>query len=314
MAWRAYNTVNGQILGETSASGARPLDYQLDALGSVVGTIKTNGTLENTYRYAGYGQQVSKTGLGSDPKFLWVGGWGYRAGILIYIRARHYSQFIGSWASIDPLWPHEPQYCYVSGIVASIADPSGTQGTWTGPSPQCACGHPDKVVNFKGSPERYKCYLKACKEYCQEVRRRDIDMVNLARTLCPQGGTVSGLTNAAKCRATNSQYPVCTSKSNYTNWSYCGPKVCGANGSLSNTDDDGNPANANQGNWPYPIVQLPWLNAPGAPIRIPEACNIGGENCCVECRMRVCCKEMGDLDLLIRGMFKQWKKCDATKT
>lgn len=126
MAWRAYNTVNGQILGETSSSGARPVDYQLDALGSVVGTIKTNGTLENTYRWAGYGQQVSKTGIGSDPTFQWVGGWGYRkTDALSYVRRRHLAQKHASWSSVDSFWPYQPQLRYAHSSPVSYADASG---------------------------------------------------------------------------------------------------------------------------------------------------------------------------------------------
>ncbi|MCC7433563.1 MAG: hypothetical protein IT363_02690 [Methanoregulaceae archaeon] len=138
MAWRAYNTVNGQILGETSSSGARPLDYELDALGSVVGTIKTNGTLENTYRYAGYGQQVNKTGLGSDPRFLWVGSWGYRSSGLVYVRERTYTAQSGRWTAIDPMWPLEPSYGYASASPATFADPSGLSIWWIGCHAPCA--------------------------------------------------------------------------------------------------------------------------------------------------------------------------------
>ncbi len=126
MAWRAYNTVNGQILGETSATEARPVDYLTDALGSIVATA-SKGTIQNTYRYAGYGQQVSKTGTGSDPKFLWVGGWGYRVGMFTYVRARHYHAVSGAWSTVDLLWPEELAYSYVFAAVTVFVDPEGFQ-------------------------------------------------------------------------------------------------------------------------------------------------------------------------------------------
>lgn len=123
MAWRAYNTVNGQLLGETASTGARPLDYQLDALSSVVGTIKANGTLENTYRYAGYGQHVSKTGTGPDPNFLWVGGWGYRASsLMIYVRERSLPTTFCYWTSVDVLWPNQGKYAYCNQNPAAHVD------------------------------------------------------------------------------------------------------------------------------------------------------------------------------------------------
>lgn len=122
MAFTGYNTVNGLILGEVSdASGSLPKDYLTDALGSVVATV-VNGAVQNTYRHAGYGQQVSKTGGGADPKYLWVGGWGYRQG---YVRRRRYLPSAGSWTSVDPLWPAEPQYAYSGSRPTSSIDPSG---------------------------------------------------------------------------------------------------------------------------------------------------------------------------------------------
>lgn len=66
-----YFTVNGRMIGE-STSGVRR-DYITDGLGSVVGTIKESGEVENTYRYKPYGGLLAKTGSAADPKFLWRG-------------------------------------------------------------------------------------------------------------------------------------------------------------------------------------------------------------------------------------------------
>ena len=72
-----YHTVNGQIIGETTA-GVRT-DYMVDALGSVTGTVNQSGQVVNTYRYKPYGALLAKTGTGADPKMGWVGSRGYRA-------------------------------------------------------------------------------------------------------------------------------------------------------------------------------------------------------------------------------------------
>lgn len=55
MAFKNYYTMNGQLIGESGPEGA--VDYQLDGLGSVIGTWRTRGTLQNQYRYLGYGQE-----------------------------------------------------------------------------------------------------------------------------------------------------------------------------------------------------------------------------------------------------------------
>jgi len=71
MAVTSYHTADGQILGQT-ASGVRT-QYLTDALGSVTETVADDGSVLNTYRYKPYGAQLAKTGVGADPKFLFVG-------------------------------------------------------------------------------------------------------------------------------------------------------------------------------------------------------------------------------------------------
>lgn len=135
MAWKAYNTVNGMILGESDSE--RATDYQTDALGSVVGTFHSNGALENTYRYAGYGQQVSKTGTGADPKVLWVGGYGGRMSVeFVYFVRRHYNLRRSVWTTIDPLWPEEAAYLYALANPAENVDPMGMGPNQHYPEPE----------------------------------------------------------------------------------------------------------------------------------------------------------------------------------
>ncbi len=157
MAWKAYNTINGQIMGEVpDMPGVAATDYLTDALGSVVATV-SGGEILNTYRWSGYGQQVLKTGIGPDPKFLWIGGWGYRAGYVSYVRNRHVSPQIAVWTSKDALWPQESAYAYVSGSAATLIDPLGL-------GPGCICDPPGLTGVPKSHP-LYNCFLDVCLWY-----------------------------------------------------------------------------------------------------------------------------------------------------
>lgn len=162
MAWKAYNTVNGMIMGETSATGARPTDYLTDALGSVVATA-SKGTIQNTYRWAGYGQQVSKTGTSADPKFLWVGNAGSRrAGILQYNRLRHYSifRFLSRVRQAEWVLGEHP-YAYALNNPSTFTDPSGLDPTLSDCKKRGgkACFH---CANFVFATKLRYCPKAAC--------------------------------------------------------------------------------------------------------------------------------------------------------
>lgn len=123
MAVKNYCTMNGQLIGEYE--GTRSTDYILDGLGSVIATFRSTGTIQNQYRYSGYGQQVYRSGTGTDPYFLWVGGWGYRTRGMVYVRLRTYYEDAAVWTSVDPLWPDESAYGYVQSAPVSGVDPTG---------------------------------------------------------------------------------------------------------------------------------------------------------------------------------------------
>ena len=128
MAVTNYYTVNGQIIGEgTAAGGYRP--YGHDALGSVVATYDSTGSLENTYRNAPYGTQVEKTGTAADPCFLYNGGSGYRTTgrsySPYYVRARHLDNETAQWTTVDALWPLQLPYLYAMASPATRTDLSG---------------------------------------------------------------------------------------------------------------------------------------------------------------------------------------------
>jgi len=123
-----YDTVNGQLVGETT-SGVRT-EYLTDALGSVTATMNSSGEIVNTYRYKPYGQLLSKTGTGEDPRYLWSGNTGSRRTLVTYAeqynQARHYGSKQAGWTTVDLLWPIELAYGYVSGRPTSYVDKYGT--------------------------------------------------------------------------------------------------------------------------------------------------------------------------------------------
>ncbi|RYG38340.1 hypothetical protein EON81_03900 [bacterium] len=126
-----FRTLNGRMRGQTTASIRT--DYLTDALGSVTATatVTASATIENTYRHKPYGGQLSKTGTGTDPRFLWTGDTGSRttgpSNAEQYNRARHYGNRSATWTSLDPLWPKESPYGYVRGNPGTGTDPSGLE-------------------------------------------------------------------------------------------------------------------------------------------------------------------------------------------
>ena len=75
MAVTNYHTINGRIIGETTA-GLPRVDYLTDALGSVTATVNQSAQVVNTYVYTPSGATLAKTGTGADPAFGWVGNRG----------------------------------------------------------------------------------------------------------------------------------------------------------------------------------------------------------------------------------------------
>lgn len=126
MAVTNYFTVGGRILGEKTTGGTR-IDYVRDHLGSVVATTDSAGATLNTYRHKPYGAQLAKTGVSSDPKFLWVGQRGYREAAFgsTYVRSRTFGKNISGWYSVDRKWKREAPYIYGNHNPITKIDPSG---------------------------------------------------------------------------------------------------------------------------------------------------------------------------------------------
>lgn len=173
-----YYTVNGRIIGE-STGGVRT-NYLPDALGSVTATVDESGAVVNTYRYKPAGAQLSKTGVGADPKFLWNGANGYlqSVGSLSYVRARHYDSDANAWTSINSRWPDVPPYSYAAFNPITYAEPSlalpgpaGESGSSTEsrsarlPSPPCDdkignCSRPHPCPGGNNIDNGKQCYCK----------------------------------------------------------------------------------------------------------------------------------------------------------
>lgn len=129
MATTSYYSVDNEILGEDTSGTRR--DYLTDALGSVTATVTSTAVIENAYWYKPYGEQLSKSGAGIDPRFLWNGKIGYRQtscyGNELYIRARHYSYLFSIWNSQDPIGYADgfSYYRYVYGNPVNYIDITG---------------------------------------------------------------------------------------------------------------------------------------------------------------------------------------------
>lgn len=122
-----YINVGETIIGEHPVGGTR-INYAVDALHSVIGTIVA-GDLENTYANKPYGAKLSKTGVGGDPAFTWLGSLGYRSTDRswseIYVRHRSYGCLTARWTTVDPKWPAEAAFPYCKCNPTTNQDPSG---------------------------------------------------------------------------------------------------------------------------------------------------------------------------------------------
>lgn len=113
MAVTNYYTIQGAILGERSSSGR--INYITDASDSVTGTVSASG-VQTTYAYKPYGAVLSRTGVASDPKFLWLGARGYYLTTLVrslyYYEMRYMSSEDGRFTSVNLISPTIMPYIF----------------------------------------------------------------------------------------------------------------------------------------------------------------------------------------------------------
>ncbi len=124
MTIRTYYTINGEIQSEDSDGVV--VDFLTDALGSITATVDQTSTSTANHRYKPYGEQLT---TGTAFRMGWVGSLGYRptglTGATHYMRARSYGTKQGQWTTVDPMWPWQHQYSYVSARPVNAVDPSG---------------------------------------------------------------------------------------------------------------------------------------------------------------------------------------------
>ena len=156
MAVIDYDTVNGRLIGEEGPSGR--IDYQVDALGSVVGTMDSSGSAQKVYRYKPYGAVLNDSGPGAEPTFRWVGAQGYRySGLMqsdFYVTTRHFGSSDGQWTTVDTLWPTQAAYAYAWMNPISRADQSGLAARpITSAIPCCLCADSVTITSAHRGPE-----------------------------------------------------------------------------------------------------------------------------------------------------------------
>lgn len=118
-----YTTIMGEIVEEVRNGTVHHLVP--DTLGSVTMILDDTGTVTDTREYWPYGETRASTGNTSTP-LEFVGTLGYVADSpeRTYVRARMLRRDVATWATVDPVWPSEPAYCYVHDPVKSV-DPAG---------------------------------------------------------------------------------------------------------------------------------------------------------------------------------------------
>jgi hypothetical protein len=171
----SFYKVGSRMVGEQTDGGTR-INYVTDALGSIVQAIDDNHNTTYTARYKPFRDVLSSTG--TAPAFTWVGSLGYfqaagRPHSEFYVRARFYSKAEGRWTTIDPLWPGESAYGYVSGRIQLFVDASG-KASGSGSKNCCR----DRSV--AGGCIALLCSLKSAKDAIDDLTGiKDIDSTEL---------------------------------------------------------------------------------------------------------------------------------------
>ena len=125
MGVTSYLTWEGEILSETR-SGVES-DYLPDPLSSTAALLNSSQVKTDTFSWWPYGEQQTHSGT-SVTRFGYVGTRGYYADHStgnVYVRGNTLVSKLGSWQSIDPLWPLEYPYDYATGCPTSYIDPFG---------------------------------------------------------------------------------------------------------------------------------------------------------------------------------------------
>ena len=118
-----------------------------------------------------------RTQTGTNPSpFGFCGVWGYytQSGQPTYVRARYYRPNLRRWQTVDPLWPWEDAYTYVSNSPQTLVDQFGVY-------PRVPTGdtihEPDDIVGPGGG-------MNACDNSCYQEYLEDLRECSRARRRC----------------------------------------------------------------------------------------------------------------------------------
>ena len=204
-----YYIVEDQIISYKIGGGRK--DFLTNALGSITGETDETGELTYQPRYSPLGKTISSNGVSSSV-FGWLGALGYReTGLNVvshYVRARHYSDVAGGWATTDPLWPDESAYVYVDGNVTNATDPSGLGFCQIGFCPpdvflDCVNGCKthnrlfDRCFEKPNMPKHYTCLCKCPVPVVSEAQAKSAGSGVLQKRLGPCGPGRKGKTEPA---------------------------------------------------------------------------------------------------------------------
>ena len=175
---KRFYTMNSQMMAYDE--GGVTKDFLTDHLGSITAEIDQNQNRTFETRYSAYGRNNWSTGTGCG--FGWVGSYGYRETGLFhmshYVRARHYSYLTGSWSTVDPLWPDESAYGYVTGRASKLSDPSGKwcYGEYGGPLPGMKGKVSSGLTQISGDLNAFEAFLECIALYeCQMPQKAPPD-------------------------------------------------------------------------------------------------------------------------------------------
>jgi RHS repeat-associated protein len=123
-----FTTINGMLVHEDR--GGVETEYVSDPLGSLVQTRNSSGTKTYDAQYWPYGELQTSTGT-NPSSWGFVGLLGYLtdSANVFYVRSRYLMAKFARWLTVDPLWPREKAFGYVSDRPIDLKDPSGLDST-----------------------------------------------------------------------------------------------------------------------------------------------------------------------------------------
>ena len=143
----ASSRLNGMAADESfQSAGATVTEPLVDALGSVVANVGSNGAVVNQYTYEPFGRGVSSDAANRYQ----FNGRETADGVLYYYRMRYYDASLSRFLSEDPTqWEGGANfYSFVDDAPTRFVDPFGLQAQMPGARPDPACCS-KKEINFR---------------------------------------------------------------------------------------------------------------------------------------------------------------------